>query len=757
MAKPTKGRHPEASLYRRNAARITSRTVLHELEKKTELAKVPPFKRAARKELADAWGAEERMAATETMALLAEIRTSVQEFGAALDALAATRVPELIGPIETEQQRVQLAVSHLADASEALSVNDFGTAGASIEEAERELWLVGGPLVVTLNGALQRAAVGKEQRQLLEGNLAERRQAKVHLEAAKSSPDKLLAAAGLRRLDAAGLQLAAGILANQVRRETVDVVSASVGRDTSIRVVPPQELETFSDIGGLEDVKERLRATVGTMLERPDEAARYRVVHNGILFHGPPGTGKNLLSRAIAGEYGMRYLRFSPAAIASSYIHEAAANLSKLFELAKDNTPCVLFLDEIDTIAADRSDEPSSEHREVITQLMISLEEYRKVPGLLICAATNELDRLDPALREGRFDAKILVPLPDREARAEIFRVHLQPRGDAVEWDGIDFEDLADRTQSDNAAALEVIVSLAAQRALQASEPIGQAHLVAAIEERGGKDRITVEDRITWDDVVLGDETREQLMELLTVFTNEEMARRLGVKLPAGVLLYGPPGTGKTTIARAMASQIKASFYEQSAADLVSKWAGESEQKVAKMFERARANRPSIIFIDEIDSLLRTRSADTSSKWEERVLSQFLRELDGLRGGEGVFLVGASNRIDVVDEAIVGRRLVPIEVGLPDAIGRLQLLRLLCRDANLAEDVNPREIASLTEGMSGADLKHLCNAAGMKALTRAARATGTEGAAETEEIAVSGADFKAAIAAQRARSSLVGV
>lgn len=757
MAKPTKGRHPEASLYRRNAARITAREVLHALEKKAEVVKVPAFKRAARKELAERWAKEERLASQETTALLDDIRGSVQELSAALDALETVRVPELIGPIETEQQRVKVALSHLDDAADALGENDFGTAGGAIEEAERELWLIGGPLVVTLNGALQRAAVGKEQRQKLEGNLAERRQAKVHLEAAGSSPDKLLAAAALRRLDAAGLRLAAGILANQVRGDKSDVATASVGRENTIRVVPPQELETFSDIGGLDEIKEQLRATVGTILERPEEAARYRVVHNGILFHGPPGTGKTLFSRAIAGEYGMRYLRFSPATIASSYVHEAAANLRRLFDLAKDNAPCVLFLDEIDTVAGDRSEEPSSDQREVVTQLMICLEEYRKVPGLIICAATNSLDRLDPALREGRFDAKIHVPLPDREARAEIFRVHLQHRGDAVEWDGINFDDLADRTQSDNAAAIEVVVSLAAQRAMQASESIGQAHLVTAIEERGGKDRITVEDRITWDDVVLGDETREQLMELLTVFTNEEMARRLGVKLPAGVLLYGPPGTGKTTIARAMASQIQASFYEQSAADLVSKWAGESEQRVAKLFERARANRPSIIFIDEIDALLRRRTADSDSKWEERVLSQFLRELDGLRGGEGVFLVGASNRIDVVDEAIVGRRLVPIEVDLPDAIGRLQLLRLLCRDATLAKDVKLRELASLTEGMSGADLKHLCNAAGMKALTRASRAGNNGGGADDGEVAVVAADFKAALEAQRARTSLVGV
>lgn len=196
--------------------------------------------------------------------------------------------------------------------------------------------------------------------------------------------------------------------------------------------MPPVELETFADVGGLEPVKEQLRSTIGAILDAPDQAARYRVLHNGILFHGPPGTGKTLLSRALAGEYGLRYLRFPPATIASAYLHETAQNLRRLFKLAKQNSPCVLYLDEIDTIASDRTDTPSPEQREILTQLMVCLEEYRAAPGLVIVAATNNVDRLDPALREGRFDTKILIPLPDVESRKDIFRVHLRHRADAM-------------------------------------------------------------------------------------------------------------------------------------------------------------------------------------------------------------------------------------------------------------------------------------------------------------------------------------
>jgi transitional endoplasmic reticulum ATPase len=241
-------------------------------------------------------------------------------------------------------------------------------------------------------------------------------------------------------------------------------------------------------------------------------------------------------------------------------------------------------------------------------------------------------------------------------------------------------------------------------------------------------------------------------MEILSIFASPDLARQVGVTAPAGLLLYGPPGTGKTTIAKAMASQISASFYEMSAADLLSKWAGESEQRVAKLFTQARANRPSIVFIDEIDALLRRRTSDTNAKWEERVLSQFLRELDGLQGTEGVLLVGATNRPDTIDDAIIGRRLEPIEVGPPDAIGRLKLLQLLCRDIRLAKTVNLRTLTTATEGMSGADLKRLRDNAGRKALSRATRS-----GKPTATVAITMNDFTAALDDQTSRTSLAAV
>lgn len=740
----------EASLYKRNARHLTDRRVLHETEKKEEVARLSLLRRkAGRARLEEEWGIEERAARAESAAALAHMKDAASGFEAALGKLIALDVAELRGKVEPEIQRVAAALAEIEAAGSALERLDFGSAGASADRAARELWLVGGPLVVVLNDALGRAAIGRAHRDALLGNIERRRAAKSALEGARAGGPAaaIEAAAAVHRAEAAGLELAAEILSLQPAASPGAQAKAVGG----VRVVPPQELETFDDVAGLEDVKAQLRATVGAILENPEEAARYRLVHNGILFYGPPGTGKTLLSRALAGEYGLRYLRLTPAAIGSSLAHETAANLQRLFDLAAESVPCLLFLDEVDAVASARDELPGSDHREIVTQLMTSLEECRSVNGLVVCAATNDIDKLDPGLREGRFDARIRVPLPDRESRGEILAHHLRRRADSVAWDEVDVDALANETAGRNAAALAQMVTLAAQAALAEKRPIAQADLVAAVKQGAARDRTSLEDQVSWDDVVLHDETREQLMDLVNVFVKPDLARSLGIQPPPGILLHGPPGTGKTTIARAMATEIEASFYEQSAAELLSKWAGESEERVARLFAKARANRPSIIFVDEIDGLLRTRGADSANQWEERVVSQFLRELDGLSAASGVLLVGATNRPDVIDPAVRERRLAAVEVGLPDAAGRLRLLRKLLEGASVDPGVDVRELALATEGMSGAELKRLRDLAGMKTLTRASR-SGSE-----EIVRITADDLTAALQGMRRRASFAVV
>jgi transitional endoplasmic reticulum ATPase len=733
---------PRVNNYRRLAAAVTAVPLLHPVEKQAAVDALPIWRRRKDRSVLEAdWLAHEQQARTEAGEVIAAFEHAAEALGGGLGQLSSLRRPRLFGKVEEEQTRVQRSAARLTEARTAVAAGDFAAAGKAVQEAERQLFAVGGPLMVVLNQELGQAAFTRARKEELAAALERRRQAEAGVEGARKSSERaglLAAVPGYERL-ADFLGLVAEVLAEQVAAASPRPQAAA--GDGATRVWQPQELETFDDVGGLEDVKARLRRTVGMILERPRDASLMSVVHNGVLLYGPPGTGKTLLGRALAGEYGLRFLRFSPAAVASSYAHEPARKLRELFALAEQSVPCVLFLDEVEIIAGRRDAASSADTREVTTQLLNSLEDSRGIPGLVILGATNQLDSLDPALREGRFDSRIAVPLPELDARRAILEVQLRKRSHQVDWDAIDLDEIAQMTTGRSGAALTGIVTGAAEHALHNGSTIAQTDLLFAVDERSGQDRAqTFEDKVTWDDVVLPKPTQERLHEILTVFQNPDLGRQLGVSPPAGVLLYGPPGSGKTTIAKALATEVRASFYEQSAADLLSKYVGESEERVSRLFTRARENRPSIIFIDEIDALLKRRSGDSVAPWEERVVSQFLRELDGLVSAAGVLLVGATNRIDIIDEAVRERRLAAIEVPLPDGAGRRKLLGLVTEGVRLASDVDLGEVAEMTEGMSGADLKAIRNAAGMKALTRAARGGATADAAVARE------DFLSALA-----------
>jgi transitional endoplasmic reticulum ATPase len=729
--------NPSVGAYQRNAAAVTDRTVLPPHDGKQAEKARGLFRR---REPEAAQPQIDHNARAEAEEVLVAYDGCVQALRSSLAQLSILKSPRLLGKVEEEQRRIEKVADSLHEARGALQAGDLSLCGKAVQDAHRQLASVGEQLWVVLNTELSQAALTRDKKETLETNLAERRAAQEAVAEARKRSVRagILAAASLHSLAAEGFALAAEVLSRHSRPVTRRAQPPVANGE--VQAVPPHELEDFSMIGGLEEVKYHLRRTIGTMLERPAEAARSGATPNGVLLYGPPGTGKTLLARAVAGEYGLRFIRLSPAAIASPYQHEPARKLRQIFARAAESTPCVLFLDEVETIAARREGLSSPDQRELVIQLLDSLEEYRQVPGLVIMAATNMLDHLDPALREGRFDSRIAIPLPDIEARKEILSVLLEQHPNTA-WDTIDLDGLAERTSGRSGAALAALVAGAAQRALGHGGPLRQADVMAELEGRSGQDRAqTVQDPVYWDDVVLPEATRQRLNEILLLFQRPDLGRQLGVRPPAGILLYGPPGTGKTTIAKALATEGKASFYEQSAADLLSKWVGESEQQVSRLFTRARNNRPSIIFCDEIDAVLKRRSNDSSAPWEERVVSQFLRELDGLHSGEGVLLVGATNRLDIIDEAIRERRLVPIEVPLPDAAARAKLLQVLFRDVRLGPDVDLDEMAEHSEGMSGADLKALRDSAGMKALSRAARAGDT-----SMEAALRREDFVAAL------------
>jgi len=425
------------------------------------------------------------------------------------------------------------------------------------------------------------------------------------------------------------------------------------GGSGEFEVQPPDELTTFEDVGGMEELKQEVRETVGLMLEHPDDADRYGIEWNGILLHGPPGVGKTFFARAIAGEYGLNLMHVSTGDLIGGIVGQSAQNIDKAFQTALQHLPCLLFFDEFDSVAQRRDGTPDQESRRTVNQLLTSLEAHRDERELLVMAATNSIEHLDPAvIRPGRFDRHIRIDLPDADARRAIFEAELDDRPTASE---VDLDELVRRTESMTPAAISKIVDTAALEAFRAATETGDQvlvntkHLLAAIERYGGQDRPTVE-HWSWDSLILDPAIKAQLQQLQHVIEDPESVKRFGVDPPTGLLLAGPPGTGKTTVAKVLAAQARASFYPISGADVISKWVGESERNIRQLFERARENRPSIIFIDEIDAIAGSRG---EFQVHDSHVNQLLAEIDGVAGQRGVFVIGATNRPDQLDPALL--------------------------------------------------------------------------------------------------------
>jgi transitional endoplasmic reticulum ATPase len=517
-------------------------------------------------------------------------------------------------------------------------------------------------------------------------------------------------------------------------------------------VQSPDELTTFEDVGGMDELKQETRDTVGLMLEHPEHAERYGIDWNGILLHGPPGVGKTFFAHAIAGEYGLNFIHVSTGDLVSSLVGGSARNIDKAFETAIQNLPCLLFFDEFDSVAQRRDNTPDQESRRTVNQLLTSLEAHREERELLVMAATNSIEHLDPAvIRPGRFDRHIRIDLPDAEARRAIFQAELDDRPAA---EGLQLDELVGRTEGMTPAAIAKIVDTAALEVFREAAQTGEQlevdtqHLLRAIERYGGQDRPTVE-HWTWDSLVLPPAIKSQLQQLQSVIEDPESARRFGVDPPTGLLLAGPPGTGKTTVAKVLAAQARCSFYPVSGADVMSKWVGESERNIRQLFERARENRPSIVFIDEIDAIAGRRG---QIEVHDSQVNQLLAEIDGVSGQRGVFIVGATNRPDQLDPALLrgGRLSRTIVLGLPDETGRLAILQL--HTARMPTvGVRLDELARATDGFSPADLKALAQEAALVAMAR----TGGNGDGEAAA-AVTHEDFEEAVGRLREGSVAEG-
>jgi transitional endoplasmic reticulum ATPase len=484
------------------------------------------------------------------------------------------------------------------------------------------------------------------------------------------------------------------------------------------RIVPE---ERFQDVGGMEEAKEQIRQVVETQLH-PEKFRQYGVVCNGILLHGPRGTGKTLLARATAGEFGLNFEYVPGPELHSRWIGATGENIQASFARGRERRPVLFFIDEIDALGAARgpgntSDEGGAgrEFDSITMALITAIEQSRNLDGFILMAATNRLDAVDAAvIREGRFDVKIRVDLPDAAARMRIFETQLNSRP----WKRFDLREFARKTPGASAARIKALVDQAAAAALTEKRKIEERDLRRALEESGGKDRPFTR-TVNWSDVVLDESVADDLRTLIELINDPARTERMGMKVPTGLLLVGPPGTGKTLIAELIASQTKRSFYPLTAAEVLTGQAGGSVKRVKQIFERAREHSPALIFLDEMDGLLPAASQKLSQH-DVQVVEQFLTEISNLAPEHNVFLIGTTNHAEDIDPRILrgGRFSEKIHVGLPGPPERKKLLHRYLAATRLGPGTEIEELSNRLEGLAPADLEAICTTAKRMAFNR---------------------------------------
>jgi len=496
---------------------------------------------------------------------------------------------------------------------------------------------------------------------------------------------------------------------------------------------------TYEDIGGLEEEVKKVREMVELPLKHPEIFQRLGVeAPKGVLLHGPPGTGKTLLARAVASETNSHFIVINGPEIMSKYYGQSEENLRKKFEEAEKNAPSIIFIDEIDAIASKREETRGEVERRVVAQLLALMDGLKSRGRVVVIAATNVPNILDPALRRpGRFDRELEIGVPNKEGRLTILKIHTRNMPLAKD---VNLKDLAAITHGFVGADLSSFAKEAAMIVLRRVLPDLKYDKDESIpNEILEKLQITKQDfkdalkvvrpsalrevlveipNINWTDIGGLQGVKTELMEAVEwPLKHPDAFKRLGVKPPKGILLYGAPGTGKTLMVKAVAHESEANFISIKGPELLSKWVGESEKAVREIFKKARQTAPTIIFFDEIDSLVPRRGSSSDSNVTERVVNQLLTEIDGLEDLHDIIIIGATNRPDMVDTALLrpGRFDRIILTPVPDKAARLEILKVHTKDMPL-QTVDIDYLAEQTEGFVGADIEALCREAAMLAL-----------------------------------------
>ncbi len=496
---------------------------------------------------------------------------------------------------------------------------------------------------------------------------------------------------------------------------------------------------TYEDIGGLGKELTKIREMVELPMKSPELFKRLGITPpKGVLLMGPPGTGKTLIAKAVANESGANFKIINGPEIMSKFYGESEQKLRETFEDAEKNAPSIVFIDELDSIAPKRADVTGEVERRVVAQLLALMDGLTARGQVIVIGASNRPDDIDEALRRpGRFDREIVIGVPDKKGRLEILQIHT--RSMPLE-ENLDLERLAAVTHGFVGADLSALAREAAMQALRRVLPhidpetgdipadilsnlfVTQADFDMALSEVSPsalREVLVEKPNVRWDDVGGLTKVKMQLREAVEAPLNHpEVFEEMGIRTPKGVLLFGPPGTGKTLLAKAVATESEANFISVRGPEMFNKYVGESEKAVREIFKKARQVAPCVLFFDEIDAILSSRSQRDDTGVSQRIVNQFLAELDGMQTLQNVLVIGATNRADILDPAVLrpGRFDGVIFVPPPDTEARLEILRVHTREMPLADDVSLEKLADETEGFSGADIEGLVREAAMAAV-----------------------------------------
>jgi len=498
---------------------------------------------------------------------------------------------------------------------------------------------------------------------------------------------------------------------------------------------------TYEDIGGLHREIQKIREMIELPLRYPEVFDRLGIdAPKGVLLHGPPGCGKTLIARAVANETSAHFTHLSGPEVIHKFYGESEAHLRAIFEDASAHAPSIVFLDEIDAIASKREEVRGDQQveRRVVAQLLALMDGLKSRGEVVVIGATNIPNVLDPALRRpGRFDREIAISIPDKNARLEILHIHI--RGMPLASD-VDLERIAEITHGFVGADLEALAREAAMITLRKIMPKIEFEAdnipyelllelevtmddflngLKEVEPSAIREVFTEIPDVRWDDVGGLDDVKRVLKESIEwPLKYPELFDHMRTNAPKGILLYGSPGTGKTFLAKAVASESEMNFISVKGSALLSKWVGESEKGIREVFKKAKQASPCIVFFDEIDAIAPIRGASSDSHVTERVISQFLTEMDGMEELKGVIVLAATNRMDIVDPALLraGRFDLQLELPIPDTKARLEIFNIHTKGKPLAADVELKALADSTDGLVGADIEAICRRASMLAI-----------------------------------------